>query len=98
MLATCVANGWPLASYPAPEHPLQQALHDTAADLAGEDIAAVGVDGCGAPVFALTLPGLARSFSRIAIAPAGTAGARIAAAIRAHPKWVGGTRRDVSTL
>jgi L-asparaginase II len=98
MLATCVANGWPLVSYPAPDHPLQQALHDTVADLAGEDIAAVGVDGCGAPVFALTLPGLARSFSRIATAPAGTAEARVAAAIRAHPKWVGGTRRDVSTL
>ena len=98
MLATCVANGWPLETYLAPDHPLQQALHDTVADLAGEDIAAVGVDGCGAPLFALTLSGLARSFARIATAPSGTAEARVAAAIRAHPQWLGGTRRDVSAL
>lgn len=98
MLATCVANGWPLASYLAVDHPLQQALHVAVTDLAGEDIAAVGIDGCGAPLFAVTLSGLARSFSRIATAPAGTAEARMAAAIRAHPEWLGGTRRDVSTL
>jgi L-asparaginase II len=98
MLATCVANGWPVETYLAPDHPLQQDLYDTVADLAGEDIAAVGIDGCGAPLFALTLTGLARSFTRIATAPPGTAEARVAAAIRAHPEWLGGTRRDVSTL
>jgi len=98
MLATCVANGWPSASYLDPAHPLQVALHDVVEDLAGEDIAAVGVDGCGAPLFALTLTGLARSFARVATAPVGTAEARVAAAIRAHPTWLGGTRRDVSTL
>ena len=98
MLATCAVNGWPLDSYRAPDHPLQVALHDTVADLAGEDITAVGIDGCGAPLFALTLTGLARSFARIATAPPGTAQARVAAAIRAHPVWLGGTRRDVSTL
>jgi L-asparaginase II len=74
------------------------ALHDAVEDLAGERIAAVGVDGCGAPLFALTLTGLARSFARVATTPAGTAEARVAAAIRAHPTWHGGTRRDVSAL
>jgi L-asparaginase II len=98
MLATCVINGWPTASYLDPDHPLQLALHDAVEDLAGERIAAVGVDGCGAPLFALTLTGLARSFARVAKAPAGTAEARVAAAIRDHPTWLGGTRRDVSKL
>jgi L-asparaginase II len=98
MLATCAVNGWPVATYTAPDHPLQLTLRDTVADLAGEDIAAVGIDGCGAPLFALTLTGLARSFSCIATAPAGTSEARVAAAIRAYPRWLGGTRRDVSTL
>jgi L-asparaginase II len=98
MLATCVANGWPLVSYLGPDHPLQLALHDAVADLAGEDIAAVGIDGCGAPLFALTLTGLARSFARLVTAPAGSAESRVAEAIRAHPAWLGGTRRDVSTL
>jgi L-asparaginase II len=98
MLATCVANGWPVRTYRDADHPLQQGLHDTVADLAGEQVAAVGVDGCGAPLFALTLVGLARAFARIATAPAGTAEARVAAAIRACPTWLGGTRRDVSAL
>jgi L-asparaginase II len=98
MLATCVVNGWPLDTYPLADHPLQKALHDTVAELAGEDVTAVGVDGCGAPLFALTLTGLARAFSRIATAPAGTEEGRVAAAIRANPTWLGGTRRDVSTL
>jgi len=98
MLATCVANGWPLETYLEANHPLQQALHDTVADVAGEEIAAVGIDGCGAPLFALTLTALARAFARIATASAGTAEARVAAAIRAHPNWLGGTRRDVSAL
>jgi L-asparaginase II len=98
MLATCVANGWPVETYRAVDHPLQLALHDTVADLAGERIAAVGIDGCGAPLFALTLTGLARAFARMATAPAGSAEARVATAIRDHPNWLGGTRRDVSAL
>jgi L-asparaginase II len=98
MLATCVANGWPLETYRAPDHPLQKSLHDTVADLAGEQIAAVGIDGCGAPLFAVTLTGLARAFARMATAPPGSTEARVATAIRAHPHWLGGTRRDVSAL
>jgi L-asparaginase II len=98
MLATCVANGWPLETYTEVDHPLQVALHDTVAALAGEAIPAVGVDGCGAPLFALSLTGLARCFSRIATAPAGSPEGRVAAAIRGNPRWLGGTRRDVSTL
>jgi L-asparaginase II len=98
MLATCVANGWPLGTYTAADHPLQVALHDTVGELAGETIPAVGVDGCGAPLFALTLTGLARAFSRIATAADDTPEGRVAAAIRAHPTWLGGTRREVSAL
>ena len=98
MLATCVVNGWPLDTYTDAGHPLQKALRDAVADLAGEEIPAVGVDGCGAPLFALTLTGLARAFSRLAVAPAETPEGRVASAIRAHPTWLGGTRRDVSAL
>ena len=29
MLATCVANGWPIESYLSPDHPLQQAIAGT---------------------------------------------------------------------
>jgi len=98
MLATCVVNGWPTETYPAPDHPLQVALRATIERLAGEPVAAVGVDGCGAPVFALTLAGLARSFAAIATAPADTPEHRVATAVRAHPEWLGGNRRDVTSL
>jgi L-asparaginase II len=98
MLATCVANGWPTSTYADPDHPLQRGLRATVERLAGEPVAAVGVDGCGAPLFALTLTGLARAFAAIATAPAGTPEHRVATAIRAHPEWLGGTRRDVTRL
>ncbi|MBO0848097.1 MAG: asparaginase [Pseudonocardia sp.] len=98
MIATCVRNDWPVDTYLSPEHPLQRAIRDTVEDLAGERVAAVGVDGCGAPLFALTLTGLARAFGRIAASSAGTVEHRVASAMRAHPEWVGGTGRDVTTL
>jgi L-asparaginase II len=98
MLATCVANGWPTATYLDPGHPLQQSLRATVERLAGETSPAVGVDGCGAPLFALSLTGLARAFVAVATAPAGTAEHRVASAIRRHPEWLGGTRRDVTAL
>jgi L-asparaginase II len=98
MLATCVANDWPTATYRDPGHPLQQCLRRAVERLAGEPVTAVGVDGCGAPLFALSLTGLARAFAALATAPAGTPEHRVATAIRRHPQWLGGTRRDVTRL
>jgi L-asparaginase II len=94
MLATCVLNGWPTAAYRAPEHPLQQAIRETIEELAAERVAAVGVDGCGAPLFALTLPGLARCYRALVLAAPGTVERRVADAMRAHPAWVSGTSSD----
>jgi len=98
MLATCVAAGWDPTTYLEPLHPLQQLIVQTLADLSREPAQAVGVDGCGAPVMAVSLTGLARAFSRFATAPDGTDEARVAEAIRAYPQWLGGTRRDVTVL
>lgn len=98
MLATCVLNGWPTDSYLDPAHPLQAALAATLADLAGEPVCGTGVDGCGAPVLALSTLGLARAFARVATGAPGTPEGRVAAAIRTHPEWLGGTGRDVTAL
>ena len=98
MLATCRLNGWDLATYRDPDHPLQRLMADTLADLAGEPVAATAVDGCGAPVMAISLAGLARAFGRLAAGAPGTPEAEVAAAIRAHPEFLGGTRRDVTAL
>jgi L-asparaginase II len=98
MLATCVRNGWDTAGYLAPGHPLQQALRSTVEDLAGEPVTATGVDGCGAPLFALTLAGLARAFRELVIAAPGSPERRVADAMRAYPEWTSGTIRDERLL
>ncbi|MEV0675754.1 asparaginase [Actinosynnema sp. NPDC050436] len=97
MLATCAVNDWPTETYLDPAHPLQVAIRDTLEELAGERIGAVGVDGCGAPLFGISLVGLARAFSLLATAPDGPE-RRIAQAMGTHPEWVGGTGRDVTAL
>jgi L-asparaginase II len=103
MLATCVANGWPTATYRDPDHPLQRTLAATFAELTGEPIVVTAVDGCGAPLFSASLTGLAHAFRRLALGVDGhelpdPAAARVADAIRAHPAYVSGTRRDECAL
>ena len=97
MLATCVVNGWDVTTYRDPDHPLQRGIAETFAALTGEPIAAVAVDGCGAPLFSASLVGLARGFAALATAASGSAHL-VAEAIRAHPEMVSGTRRDERTL
>ncbi|MFZ4485101.1 MAG: asparaginase [Candidatus Nanopelagicales bacterium] len=98
MLATCRANDWSIDNYLDPGHPLQLALTAHLAGLAGESIAHVGVDGCGAPVLAVSVAGLARSLSRIVQAPSGSPEHRVVTAMRAAPERVGGSRRDVTAF
>ncbi|MGL4743011.1 MAG: asparaginase [Dermatophilaceae bacterium] len=98
MLITCLANGWPTSTYLDVDHPVQRHVASTLGRLAVEPVTQWGVDGCGAPVFAVSLAGLARSFGQIAAAPAGTPEAAVAYAIRTYPDHLGGTRRDVSAL
>ncbi|MGH3434298.1 MAG: asparaginase [Thermocrispum sp.] len=98
MLATARHNGWPTEDYLNPAHPLQRAIAGTVADLAGEPPARVAVDGCGAPLFAVTLRGLARAVGAIATAERATPEAAVARAIRSHPEMLGGTGRPVTGL
>lgn len=97
MLATCVLNGWDLATYLDAEHPLQGGIAATFAELTGEPVEVVAVDGCGAPLLSTSLMGLARAFRALAVAPDGPERA-VADAIRRHPEWVSGTRRDERAL
>jgi len=91
MLLTCVAAGWPVDGYTDPSHPLQQALRREVERLSGETVAATGVDGCGAPVLAISLTGLARAFLAAVDAAAETPERRVADAMRRHPELVSGT-------
>ena len=97
MLATCVVNGWDVATYLDPDHPLQVWIAKTFAELTGQPVEAVAVDGCGAPLLSTSLTGLARAFRTLAIAGDGLE-RRVADAIRAHPQFTSGTRRDEAAL
>ena len=97
MLATTVALGADVATYRDPDHPTQLAILQAIDELAGEQATNLAVDGCGAPLFALTLYGLARSFGRLAGASDGPE-RQVADAIRAHPQFTSGTTRDELAL
>jgi L-asparaginase II len=98
MLATCVAAGWPTGTYRDPDHPLQQEIRRTIEELAGEPVKAIGVDGCGAPIFALTVTGLARAFRSVVLSSPGSPERTVADAMRAHPDWTSGTIRPERAL
>ena len=98
MLATCVTAGWPAQTYRDPDHPLQREIKAALGRLAGEEVAATGVDGCGAALFALSLTGLARAFRALVLAEPDSAGRSVADAVRAHPAWTSGTARSERAL
>ncbi|MGX1128602.1 L-asparaginase II [Streptomyces glaucescens] len=98
MLYTCRLNGWSPEDYLDPAHPLQQAIAEIVEDLTGQRVAAVTVDGCGAPLFSVSLHGLARAAARITTAAAGTPEARVADAMRDHAEMASGAGRDVAAL
>jgi L-asparaginase II len=98
MLAACAGRGWDLESYLSPEHPLQLEVRAALEELSGEGVASVGVDGCGAPLMAVSLVGLARAFRAMALGAEGSPGRRVADAMRAHPEYVAGTRRTDTWL
>jgi L-asparaginase II len=98
MLAVCVLNGWPVASYVEPDHPLQRHITGVIERMSGENVTHIGVDGCGAPAHTLTLTGLARAFASVGRAGGDEPAATVGAAMRAHPDMVGGTGRDITAL
>ena len=101
MAATCTINGWPVKGYLDPSHPLQRFVATTVTELTGEEPRALSTDGCGTPLYALTLPGMARAFGTIARAAAdddGSAEAAVGLAMQQHPDMVAGEGRDVTEL
>jgi L-asparaginase II len=97
MIITAQRMGADLDTYRDPDHPMQLAVVQAIDDLAHEQAINLAVDGCGAPAYAMSLFGLARAFGRLAQAVAGPEG-RVAQAIRNHPEYVSGTRRDELAL
>ena len=92
MLLTCTLNNWPLETYLDENHPLQVAIKKEFEDASGETITLVSTDGCGAPLFLISVIGLARAIRALTIS---TDGARhsVIEASRAFPEMVAGDGR-----
>lgn len=98
-LAWCRLHGQPIVSYLDPHHPLQRTIRATVARLAGlsEGAMAMGIDGCGAPIYALPLARLAGLYARLASDGGATAEdaalATLFSAMTTHPEMVSGEGR-----
>jgi L-asparaginase II len=98
MLATCIVNGWPTETYASADHPLQVAIRTAFESLTGERASMVATDGCGAPLFATSLTGVARAFQTLVTAEPETAEGQVATALARFPEYASGTRRDEAKL
>jgi L-asparaginase len=91
MLALCRANGWASGGYRLGTHPVQHACLAEIAEASGTpaDELPTAVDGCGVLTFALPLERMASMFARF---EQRDGGARVAAAMRAHPELIRGPK------
>jgi L-asparaginase II len=98
-LAYCVQHGLTLDNYIDPSHPLQQAIRQNVALVAGlsETDLNPGVDGCSAPNYAMPLARLAFSYARLAQGnndpEFGDVLGPLFDAMTAHPELVSGSGR-----
>lgn len=105
MLALALHLGAPTETYDEPANPVQLAIGKTISRFSGipiEDIA-VGVDGCGVPVFGVVVKAMALMYARL-VSPPGElddqtkdACARIVSAMTTHPELIGGASDRLDT-
>lgn len=105
MLAVAVHWGAPTETYYKPEHPVQLAIAKTIAQFSSvpvEDMA-VATDGCGVPVFGITVKAMALAYGRLISPPASfdeatrQACERIVRVMSAYPELIGGTSDRLDT-
>jgi L-asparaginase II len=94
-LRACVANGWPVATYRNPDHPLQRQVRSMVTEVTEVDVEPVGVDGCGAPTLRGSCRGLAVGFAKLSTQERFT---DIATAMSRYPALVGGNERPDTRL
>ncbi len=83
-LAASALKGWDLDTYLSTTHPLQLAIHEVIEELSGEKVSKTAVDGCGAPLHAMSTIGLARGIARFVLEAK-----ELVAAALAHPSLIG---------
>jgi L-asparaginase II len=105
MLAVAKHLGAPIETYDLPENPVQLAIGRVVEQFSGipmEDLA-VGIDGCGVPVFGITIKAMAVAFARLIKPPeefdqpTKDASARIIKVMMTFPELIGGTHDRLDT-
>ena len=97
MLATCVANDWPIENYLDPNHPLQVAIISEMENLTEEKIEKISTDGCGAPLFLMSMNAFARAFYNLSTST-DPIHKKVIAACLAYPEMVAGNGRGDTEL
>ena len=105
MLALALHLGAPTETYDEPTNPVQLTIGKTISRFCGiaiENIA-VGTDGCGVPVFGITVKAMALMYARLVAMPGDfeeqtrNATARIVSAMTTYPEMIGGTADRLDT-
>lgn len=92
-LRACVANGWDTSNYLEPHHPLQTLIRDVVEEFTGTTELWPAVDGCGAPLFGLSLHALGTGIARVTDGHDPDA-ERVVGAIRENAWALDGVGRD----
>lgn len=69
MLVLCKHRGWDIDEYYLPGHPVQREMVQAVADFASlkEEEVPIAVDGCGVPVFAVSIEKMAYIYARLGV-------------------------------
>ena len=105
MLAVAIQLGSSIENYDSPENPVQKAIAEAMSKFSGVAVTdmAVGVDGCGAPIFGITIHAMALAYARLVSPPASfdkatrDACERIVRVMSEHPELIGGTSDRLDT-
>jgi len=105
MLALALHLGAPTKSYDQPENPVQIAIKRCVSQLSGvpQEEIAIGIDGCGVPVFGISIAKMAFMYSGLLLPSSHTddrtlaACRRIVAAMTTYPEIIGGTSDRLDT-
>jgi L-asparaginase II len=105
MLAVALHLGASIDNYESPESPVQRAIADVISKFSGIAVTdmAVGIDGCTAPIFGITMKAMALAYARL-VSPPETfdktmrdACERVVRVMTAYPELIGGTSQRLDT-
>lgn len=105
MLAVALQLGAPIDSYESPSSPVQKAIANVMSQFSGVPVTdmAVGIDGCSAPIFGITMKAMALAYARLVSPPSSfdnttrAACERIVRVMGAYPEVIGGTSDRLDT-